>query len=148
MLVCRVMCFSQTTYILSPISDTEGKVQMGNNQSRSPLWNIILSFCSVYLPLYEIAKNFCLRVYWRYNSFSLLSLIKLCRIFDFLSVRGMAVSILSFTTMIWSHMRSLSTGNGGVDWDQTTASNEVTVSMATMHFIFAYKSSDNKENRP
>ena len=113
MLVCRVMCFSQTTYILSPISDIEGKVQMGNNQSRSPLWNIILSFCSVYLPLYEIAIYFCLRVYWRYNSFSLLFLIKLCRIFDFLSVRGMAVSILSFTTMIWSHMRSLSNREWG-----------------------------------
>ena len=113
MLVCRVMCFSQTTYILSPISDTEGKVQMGNNQSRSPLWNIILSFCSVYLPLYEIAINFCLRVYWRYNSFSLLFFIKLCKIFDFLSVRGMAVSILSFTTMIWSHMHSLSNREWG-----------------------------------
>ena len=107
------MCFSQTTYILSPISDTEGKVQMGNNQSRSPLWNIILSFCSVYLPLYKIAIYFCLRVYWRYNSFSLLFLIKLCKIFDFLSVRGMAVSILSFTTMIWSHMCYLSNREWG-----------------------------------
>ena len=113
MLVCRVMCFSQTTYILSPISDTEGKVQMGNNQSRSPLWNIILSFCSVYLPLYKIAIYFCLRVYWRYNSFSLLFLTKLCRIFYFFSVRGMAVSILSFTTMIWSHMHSLSNREWG-----------------------------------
>ena len=113
MLVCRVMCFSQTTYILSPISDTEGKVQMGNNQSRSPLWNIILSFCSVYLPLYEIAISFCLRVYWRYNSFSLLFLTKLCRIFYFLSVRGMAVSVLSFNTMIRSHMRSLSNREWG-----------------------------------
>ena len=31
------------------------KVQIGNNQSRSPLWNIILFSCSVYLHLFEIA---------------------------------------------------------------------------------------------
>ena len=34
---------------------TEGKVQIGNNQSRSPLWNIILVSWSLYLHLFEIA---------------------------------------------------------------------------------------------
>ena len=46
--------------ILSRILHTEGKVQIGNNQSRSPLWNIILFSCSVYLPSHEIATYiFC-----------------------------------------------------------------------------------------
>ena len=33
----------------------EGKVQIGNNQSRSPLLNIILFSFSMYLHLFEIA---------------------------------------------------------------------------------------------
>ena len=33
-----------------------GKVQIGNNRSRSPLCNTILSSCSMYLQLFEIAR--------------------------------------------------------------------------------------------
>ena len=36
----------QTTCFSSPISHTEGKVQIGNNQLGSPLWNILFS-CSM-----------------------------------------------------------------------------------------------------
>ena len=46
-----------TICIFSCISHTEGKVLKGNNQSRSPLWNIILLSCSMYLEvhLFKIA---------------------------------------------------------------------------------------------
>ena len=44
----------KTTCILSRISHTEGKVQIGNNQLRSPLWNIILFSWSLYLHLFKI----------------------------------------------------------------------------------------------
>ena len=37
----------QTTCFSSPISHTEGKVQIGNNHLGSPLWNIILFSCSI-----------------------------------------------------------------------------------------------------
>ena len=41
-----------------------------------------------------------------------------------------------------------STGNRGIVWrDQTTAAKETTVSVAPMHFIFAHKYLDNRDNR-
>ena len=45
----------KTTCILRYISHMEDKVQIGNNQWRSPFWNIILSSCSMYLHLFKIA---------------------------------------------------------------------------------------------
>ena len=50
-------------------------IQMGNNQSRSPLWNIILFSCLVYLRSYEITiyfwlgsfqSAFCCKIAWNY----------------------------------------------------------------------------------
>ena len=53
--------FVRKTWILSRISHTEGKVEIGNNQSRSPLWGTILFSCSVYHHLLEIAIYLWLR---------------------------------------------------------------------------------------
>ena len=55
---------------------TQGRIQIGSNQSRSPLWNIILFSCLVYLPFHKITMSL-VRVYWRYDSFSLLFAVKL-----------------------------------------------------------------------
>ena len=44
-----------TTCIVPRISQTEGKVQTENNQSGSPLWNIIDFSSTMYFPSYEVA---------------------------------------------------------------------------------------------
>ena len=44
-----------TTCIVPRISQTKGKVQTENNQSGSPLWNIIDFSSTMYLPSYEVA---------------------------------------------------------------------------------------------
>ena len=57
--------------------------------------------------------------------------------FDFLSVRGIAVSVVSFATIIFATL-SLKQGRYDVVWqDQTMPYRETTVSVALMHFIFA-----------
>ena len=57
----------KTTCILSRISLKKGKVQISNNQSKSPLWNIIHFSCSMYFHLIKIAISL-VRVYWNYIS--------------------------------------------------------------------------------
>ena len=92
----------------------QGKVQIGNNQSRSPLWNIILFSWLLYLHLFEIAIYlwlsfigdtteflfaFCCKIWWN----SIFGVTNLMNKFNFFSVRGTAVSMVSFETVIWFH---------------------------------------------
>ena len=48
----------------SCISCTEGKVQKGNNQSRSSLWNVILLSCSMYLEVHLL--EIAIYLWWRF----------------------------------------------------------------------------------
>ena len=62
----------------------------------------------------------------------------------------MVVNIVSFATINWSPHAMHSLSLMGIEdikwWDQTKAVS--TVSVALMHFIFAQKYLDNRDNRP
>ena len=97
---------------------------MGNNQSGSNLWNMILFSCSIYLHLFEIAICLWLgsigdttefqfafrsKITWNFI-FEASNCRRIILIFS-LSEELHAVSVVSFATFIWSHYttRSLST---------------------------------------
>ena len=54
----------------------------------------------------------------------------------------------SFATVIWFRHAMALSPKGNKGRDQTTAPNETTVSVITMHFISAQKCLDNRDNRP
>ena len=142
--------------MLSRISHTESKVKIGNNQSRSPLWNIILSSCSVYLHLFEIAMYLWFGSIRGTTKFQFTFRSKITRnyIFEVTSCRRI---ILIFALLedwqsqlvfgLARNALSLKQEMEGVLWrDQTTAKKETTVSVTPMHFILTWKYFDNRSH--
>ena len=137
------------------------KVQIGNNQSRSPLWNIILFSCSVYLHLFEIAMYlwlgsnrdetefqfaFRIKITWNYI---FEATVIWCRHENVLSLstgnRCRLISTTSSIVFITARIDSIFISSTAVhtnDFHMFTArwrcfAKETTGSMAPMHFIFA-----------
>ena len=133
---------------------------MGNNQSRSPLWIIFLFSCLMYPNLFKITIYlwwgsvgntiefqfaFCHKIRWN-SIFWTTNCWWIIFIFSLLEEQQIVWSLLQLLFGVFMQHALFQT-RGVVWWDQTMAVKETTVRVAQMHFIFAEKYLDNRDNR-